>query len=261
MARAATSRVTSPALRVRLPRPSRRSGVIALVAVAVLIPFTFWLRSSPIVRVDHVTVSGASGSQAAQVREAISGAAKGMSTLHYDVGKIAAAVKPYPIVKSLDVERKLPHTLRVTVHEHVPVGALALGGRREAVAADGTVLGAASAAGLPLVPVKSMPAGTQLAEKSPLKLVALLAAAPAALRSHVEGVSLTRHGLTAFLVRGPELYFGPGTRVAAKWLAAAAVLADPSSKGARYIDLRVPEEAAAGGLEPTNPQPEVQASP
>ena len=34
----------------------------------------------------------------------------------------------------------------------------------------------------------------------------------------------------------------------AKWTAAARVLADPSSRGAAYIDLRLPDRPAAGGL-------------
>jgi cell division protein FtsQ len=261
MARAAIPRLSSPALGVRLPRPSPRSLAAALLVVAVLVPAALWLRSSPIVRVEHVQVTGASGSDAPLVRQAIADAAQGMSTLNVDAGKLAAAVKAYPIVKGIEVHRALPHTLRVIVHEHVPVGALAFGARREAVAADGTVLGNTSPAGLPLVPVKSPPGGTQLAERTPLRLVALLGAAPAALRSHIEGVSLTTHGLTAFLVRGPRLYFGPGTRLAAKWTAAASVLADPTSKGASYIDVRVPERAAAGGLEPANAQPQVQPAP
>ncbi len=107
-------------------------------------------------------------------------------------------------------------------------------------------------------------------------MVALLAAAPPALRARVTGVDLGSHGLTAQLSNGPALYFGPAARLAAKWIAAARVLADYTSHGATYLDLRVPERPAAGGLAPvttattttttpapmptTNAQPQVQPS-
>jgi cell division protein FtsQ len=37
------------------------------------------------------------------------------------------------------------------------------------------------------------------------------------------------------------------------------VLADPSSSGATYLDLRVPERVAAGGLGPVEPESEQPA--
>jgi cell division protein FtsQ len=48
--------------------------------------------------------------------------------------------------------------------------------------------------------------------------------------------------------RGPELIFGSATRLAAKWAAASAVLADRKARGATYVDLRLPERPAAGGV-------------
>ena len=45
---------------------------------------------------------------------------------------------------------------------------------------------------------------------------------------------------------GLLVYFGDATRPHAKWLSLARVLADPSSAGATYIDVRVPERPAAG---------------
>ena len=44
---------------------------------------------------------------------------------------------------------------------------------------------------------------------------------------------------------GPVLYFGDSHRLAAKWAAASRVLADASSRGATYLDLRLPERPAA----------------
>jgi cell division protein FtsQ len=57
-------------------------------------------------------------------------------------------------------------------------------------------------------------------------------------------------GLSAQLESGPPLIFGASTEAAAKWVAAARVLAEPSAAGATYLDLRVPGRVAAGGLGP-----------
>ena len=81
------------------------------------------------------------------------------------------------------------------------------------------------------------------------RAVAALAAAPPALRARVRRVYLGPNGLTLPLRNGPTLYFGGSERLRAKWIAAATVLADPTSTGATYIDLRLPERPAAGGLE------------
>ena len=45
---------------------------------------------------------------------------------------------------------------------------------------------------------------------------------------------------------GLLVYFGDAARPHAKWLSLARVLADPSSAGASYVDVRVPERPAAG---------------
>ena len=61
-----------------------------------------------------------------------------------------------------------------------------------------------------------------------------------------------RSKLEADIRHGPAIILGDGSRLRAKWIAAARVLGDPGAKGARYVDVRVPERAVAGGL--TQPQ-------
>ena len=53
-------------------------------------------------------------------------------------------------------------------------------------------------------------------------------------------------GLTVAMRNGLLVYFGDVTRPHAKWLSLARVLADQSSVGATYIDVRVPDRPAAG---------------
>jgi hypothetical protein len=77
--------------------------------------------------------------------------------------------------------------------------------------------------------------------------------APDPLRSRLKGVSYRPGlGLVAELRNGPELRFGDSSRLPAKWMAAARVLAAPAARGATYIDLRLPDRPVAGGLSTTS---------
>ena len=62
---------------------------------------------------------------------------------------------------------------------------------------------------------------------------------------------------------GPQLFFGTSARPLAKWMATARVLAEPSAAGAVYLDVRVPERVAAGGLgsAPTTPDTSLDLDP
>jgi hypothetical protein len=87
----------------------------------------------------------------------------------------------------------------------------------------------------------------------------VLAAAPPTLAGWVARVYEGHEGLTVAMRGGLLLYFGDDRRPHAKWLSAARVLASPSSAGAVYIDVRVPERPAAGFPPGTQP-PEVAAA-
>jgi cell division protein FtsQ len=127
---------------------------------------------------------------------------------------------------------------------------LASGSSRTAVAADGTVLtGLATPRGVPLIRLAGGVPRGRVTSGPDLARVRVAAGAPAALRARVESIGRERgRGLVALLRDGPKLLFGDGTRLAAKWAAAASVLADPAAAGAAYVDLRIPERPAAGGL-------------
>jgi cell division protein FtsQ len=239
------------------PRPSprlRRPPLGALVAfagvVAVLVALWAWLRDSRLVAVRTVTVTGVSGPDAPRVREALEAAARGMTTLHVRAGELRSAVEPYPSVLGVKTDAQFPHGLRIAVRERNAVGAVAAGDQRVPVAADGTVMRTTPSAGLPEIAAKGLPGGARATDPRVRRAIAVLAAAPPALRARVERVYVGPRGLTLPLRDGPTLYFGGSDRLRAKWVAAAAVLADPTSTGATYIDVRVPERPAAGGLEP-----------
>jgi hypothetical protein len=127
---------------------------------------------------------------------------------------------------------------------------LVAGGRAVAASADGTLLHDVAGASLPAVPVPVLPGGSRVADSSALKALSLLAVTPARLRRRISQVTVSSaHGLVVELRSGPSIYFGHATRLSAKWLAASAVLADPSSAGASYIDVTDPERPVAGVAE------------
>jgi cell division protein FtsQ len=246
-----------------LPRrpPARAVGACAAV-LALLVGGWLWLRDSSLVGVRQVSVSGVSGSDASQVRAALQDAARDMTTLHVRDGQLATAVEPFPAVRAVEAHADFPHRLRIVVHEHVAVGALAAGAGRVAVAADGTLLRGTATSGLPVIDVRVSTGGDALTDRRALRAVALLAAAPPELRATLRRVYLGPRGLSAPIQNGPVLYFGGAERLSAKWTAAAVVLADKTSAGATYLDLRLPERPAAGGLEAPAPQaPENAAQP
>jgi len=232
----------------RLGTPARRL-LTSFAVLAGLVGGWLWLRDSALVRVNEVTIIGAAGEQGAAIRAAVRNAASDMSTLHVRRDSMRRAVALYPIVKDVRLEPDFPHRLTVRVIERQPVAVIVTAGSKVPVAADGTLLRGTMADGVPVLPLRTPPAGDTVTDASTRTVVALLAHAPGPLRARVAKAFLGPRGLTARLKAGTALYFGNGQRLTAKWAAATAVLADASSKGATTLDLRIPERPAAGGLE------------
>jgi cell division protein FtsQ len=230
----------------RLPR----AAVWALALLALSIAGLLWFRDSSLVAVQRVTVVGLSGPETARVTTQLQDAAKDMTTLHVRGDQLRSVVEPYPVVKDLHVSTDFPHGLKITVVENTPVAAVIADGAKTPVAADGRLLRGADQRALPVVPVSVPPGGERIVDRTARQAIAALAAAPIPLRDRVLRASTTKQGgLTLVLQDGPDLRFGGADRLAAKWAAAAAVLADENSRGATYLDLRYPERPAAGGLE------------
>ena len=116
------------------------------------------------------------------------------------------------------------------------------------MAADGTILRGLPAGDLPRISSRISPGGARVSDRRTAVKVAVLAAAPRRLRARIVRVTLGPQGLIAVLTSGPRLRFGDGSRLEAKWIAAERVLRDAAARDAAYIDLRIPERPAAGGL-------------
>jgi cell division protein FtsQ len=214
--------------RLRRPGPRLLGALVLLVLIAG--GAWLWLRNSSLVAVRQVTIAGVSGPDAGQIRSALTGAARGMTTLNVKMGALRTAVEPYPVVKHLDVSTSFPHGMRIQVAEKVPVAEISAGGRQVAVSADGTLLhDAANTAPLPTISVSVYPGGNHV-DGAVRPEIRLLAAAPYSLLAQVaQVVTDSTHGLVAELRNGPKVYFGDATNLGAKWASAAAVLASSSS--------------------------------
>jgi cell division protein FtsQ len=258
MARRRTPRGARGPLRRRGPAPGRRRRAlgrprplvlaVALGIVLLAVGGWLWLRDSSLVAVNRVTVTGESGPDAGQIRSALTAAARNMTTLDVQMNQLRTAVEPYPVVKDLSVSTQFPHGMRIQVIEQSPVAVVSAGGHRIAVAGDGTLLrDVIPSSSLPTIALTIVPGGTRLTGSARAE-ARLVAAAPYQLLAKLSQVTTgASHGLVAQLRSGPSIYFGAASQLDAKWAAAAAVLADPGSDGAVYIDVTNPGRPAPGG--------------
>jgi cell division protein FtsQ len=263
LARLPRAIIVLPRVLVLGPHGRRRLAALVVVAAALGALYMFWLRDSALVRVQHVTISGLSAStDGARVREKLVARAERMTTLHFNADALRRAVADEPTVHSISVQPDFPHGMKIRVVENRAVALLVGPGRSVAAAGDGSSLaGSKMPSGLPTVHVVSLPPGIRLPDGSTRDRVAVAAAAPAALLARVETVTTERgRGFVAQLQNGPVVIFGRPIDLGQKWAVATALLAQHSSAGATYIDVRMPERPVAGGLGLSqDPQAQAQA--
>ena len=229
-------------------RRLRIATICLIVALPLLGGGWLWLRHSSLVAVEHVRISGVHGPEAGAIDAALREAAKGMSTLDYKPAALEAAVARFPAVSAVRTQTGFPHTLRIEVTQLPAVAALTVGGTRTAVSSTGVVLGPALlSSSLPEVADDVAPgAGSKLTNVLVLQALEVLGAAPPQLAKFASRAYFGPRGLTVAMRNGLLIYFGDASRPHAKWLAFAAVLADSSSGGATYVDVRLPGRPAAG---------------
>jgi cell division protein FtsQ len=252
MREAATMALRSvPRAALAIPPAWRRRMAIVLAALIVLGSlYWLWFRDSSFAKVKDVYVTGVSGPQARAIRNALENAGLDQTTLHLSTADLRAAVADFPVVRSISAEGDYPHTLRIEVDLNLPVAILQTPSGRKPVAADGLFLtDVPVTSGLPVLKTKAAVPAERVSSGAAWDLVRVVSMAPEALRSRVASVGYKPgRGIVADLIKGPDLIFGDANRMPAKWMAAARVLAAAGARGASYIDLRLPERPAAGGL-------------
>jgi cell division protein FtsQ len=244
--RAPIRRAPGAVLAMLPPRVKRWLLVAAAACLVLFAGYQLWLRDSPLVAVEDVSVTGLTTKDAPRVRASLASAARTMTTLHVDHGDLERAIAAFPVVRELRVTTDFPHGLTIQVVEHRP--AALVGGLP--VAGDGTVLRGMPVEGsLPELDARGAPRGDRLSHPALLHAARVAGGAPAALRPRLERIDMrTDQGIVVEMRDGPELIFGDAAHVHAKWMAATRVLADPEAAGATYIDVRLPGRPAAGGL-------------
>jgi cell division protein FtsQ len=238
-------------------------GFAAVMLLAVLFAGGWlWLRDSGLAAVTKVHVTGATTSEQSRIRAALDSAAREMTTLHVKHDVLDDAVASYPSVAGLRVKTDFPHAMSIEVLEHRPVAALDIDGRRVPVSGGGIVLtGVRADEDLPSIRRNVTPPDGRVTDRRTRDALAVAAAAPEQLLERSDRLWWGPRGLTLDLRDGPPLIFGTPEDAAAKWAAAARVLAEPSAAGATYMDLRITGRVAAGGLGPVpqeTPDPDAQ---
>jgi cell division protein FtsQ len=270
-----------PRAALSLPPVWRRRLLVAVIAAAALgCLYWFWFRDSSFARVHDVYVTGVDGPQARAIRSALEDAGLGMTTLRVRTQDLRDAVADYPVVRSITAQGSFPHKLTIDVDLNLPVAILQTPSGRKPVAADGLLLPDVPVGKtLPTLLTKAALPAQRVTQGRAFDLVRVVGLAPEPLRSRIKTVLIRPGvGIVATLTAGPELRLGDASRLPAKWMAAARVLAAARARGASYVDLRLPERPAAGGLPTTsvmplapagesvqpaqtNPQPQVQTTP
>ncbi|HKJ36059.1 MAG TPA: hypothetical protein VKA36_05790 [Solirubrobacterales bacterium] len=228
----------------------RRALVVAIVLAALVAGYMLWLRNSSFVAVEEVEIAGAEGLPEAEA--ALRAAALDQTTLNLDLAALEEAVASEPAVRSVGATPDFPHGLSITVERREPIAYLK--GEGAIVAGDGVVLERAGSRpeGLAVIALGGEAtggAGAGAATGDAQRIARVLGAAPAPLLELVERGSLDPDlGIVVQIGPGLELRFGDASSATDKWLAAAAVLADPAFEGAAYLDLNVPDRPVAGGI-------------
>jgi cell division septal protein FtsQ len=233
----------------RGPRPGRVALLAVLAVAGVLAVVYLVLRLTPLSAVQNVTVVGVQGPKASEIRHAIERAATGQSTLGFQEGAIRDAVAGTRSITGVEVHTRFPHGVQIEVRQLLAVGVIETGGRRVAVSSDGRVLPDWTPGTLPVIRGGQQRGGELVGGA---KVAArILGGAPQPILARVARID---GGYTVRLADGPALLFRDGHRIEAKWAAAVAVLSDPGTGGATWIDLRVPEQPVSGsGAPPTLP--------
>jgi cell division protein FtsQ len=240
---------------VRFRRSFARGFAAVVVLAGLLVGGWLWLRDSSLVAVTAVRVTGATSSDEARIRSALESAARDMTTLHVREEILHDVVDRFPSVADLQIDTDFPHRMTIEVVEHRPVAALEVDGRLTPVSGGGIVLtGVQADDDLPTIRRDQLPQ-QRVEDAKTQAALAVAAAAPSALLERSERLWWGDEGLTMDLRDGPPLFFGTRDDAAAKWAAAARVLAEPSAAGATYLDLRVPGRVAAGGVGPIPQEP------
>ena len=243
---------------LRILRRPRLRWLVVLAAIAAILGavYMFWFRHSEFVAVEAVRVEGIDprANDGDELAVALEEAAKTLTTLDVQTAVLERAAAPFPLVADIRAEADFPHKLTIHVVTRRPVARIGVGEDARAVDASGVILPTLDLANfdVPRLPLEEVPSHVRL-EGGVADQVAVLAAAPTPMLELAQGTRSTPMGVEVLMPGGLELRFGAPQNAAAKWKAAAAIIADPDLTEVGYVDLTSPARSAAGGTGVTLP--------
>lgn len=247
--------------RRRAVERSRRRKLALQCALAGAVVITAWgVFYSPLLRVDAVRVVGATHTTTDDV-VAAAGLGPEDNVLFLDVGEVARAAESLPWVRSAEVDKMLPGTVRVRVVERTPALVLALDGHRWTIDRAGRVLAPADDDGrLPVLTgvVARVAPGERVEGAAAQHALEVWRVLPRPLRRNVRAVvapSVER--ITLLLADETQVRYGAAERLRAKNEVLAALLARLRAEGRRvtYVDVRVPTSPAVADAAPAGGAP------
>ncbi len=229
---------------------------------------TWTVMWSPLLRVSEVKVVGGQNTSSDDVSEA-AGLGSDDHLLTVSTKDIEADTEALPWVKTAQVDRVLPGTIRVKIVERRPALTLSIGAAVWMVDASGRVLGPGRAGeGKPTL------AGVDVDGVVPGRAVGSAAAADAltawrsfspAMRAEVQAIfAPTLERITFVLMSGTQVRYGAAEELQAKNAVLRAILSRLAAEGRTpaYIDVRVPAHPAVGDQLPeAEPSPTPSQSP
>jgi cell division protein FtsQ len=238
--------------RPRRTLPARRTAVIALIVLTVLVAGGTWaVYGSSWFRATRVTVSGNAVLTPRQIERA-AGVPLGGPLVSVDTGAVRERLlKNLPRLGQVDVHRSWPHTIRVEVTERTPSAVLKSGKKFIEVDPDGVRFATVGTAprGVPLVRLTpdQSPSLRHFGTKTLLRAaIAVAADLPDSLRGQATAIRVRSYdGITVELSRGRSVMWGSAEQGARKAMVLAALLkAEPH---ASHYDVSAPTAPAASG--------------
>jgi cell division protein FtsQ len=164
-----TTRRRAPITRAPAATPAPRRGrlLLAVLAVVVLVAAGVWaVYFSSLLAIDDVQVKGTTTVDAATVKETAA-IQLGEPLARLDTDAVVARVGELAPIRTVDVARKWPHTVVVTVTERTPALVVMRGGKAEIYDESGVQFrtvdpGDPAVAGVPLLASSSTPTPTQV---------------------------------------------------------------------------------------------------
>ena len=266
------ARGTAPGHRPRRPRPvvrvktdprfsrrrravareHRRRLILRLSAVGIVVLGVWGAFFSPLLRVGEVKVIGARRTATEEILAAADLGSKD-NLLSLSTSEVADRLLELPWVRSVDVDRMLPGTVRIKVAERRPAMVLSLGAAKWTIDATGRVLGSGVVGrDLPVlagVQVVTVEPGVRLRTTEAQAALAVWRGLPKSVRRQVVGiVAPTLERVTLSLADDTLVRYGAPEDVAAKNEILAVLLRRLRADGtqAAYIDVRVPTHPAIG---------------